>query len=67
MEKACSQNQEERSAFKILTGKPTGKRALGRPRCRREDDVRIYLKEILTNDMIWVNLGVIEEPLRMQH
>ena len=28
--------EEGRSAFKILTGKPTGKRPLGRPRRRRE-------------------------------
>ena len=29
--------EEGRSAFKILTGKPTGKRPLGRPKCRWED------------------------------
>ena len=29
--------EEVRSAFKILTSKPTGKRPLGRPRCRWED------------------------------
>ena len=29
--------EEGRSAFKILTGKPTGKRPLGRPRRRSED------------------------------
>ena len=31
--------EEDRSAFKILTGKPTEKRTLGRPRCRWEDDI----------------------------
>ena len=35
--------KEERSAFKILTGKPTGKRPLGRSRCRWEDNIRIDL------------------------
>ena len=30
--------EESRSAFKILTGKPIGKRPLGRPRLRREDN-----------------------------
>ena len=30
-----------RSAFKILTGKPIGKRPLGRPTCRWEDKIRI--------------------------
>ena len=31
--------EEGRSAFKILTGKPTGKRPLGRPRRRGEDNI----------------------------
>ena len=33
-----------RSIFKILTGKPTGKRLLGRPRRRWEDNIRMDLK-----------------------
>ena len=41
--------EEGRSAFKILTGKPTGKRPLGRPRRRWEDNIRIYLEEIGIN------------------
>ena len=39
--------EEGRSVFKILTGKPTGKRCLGRPRCRREGNNRMDLKEML--------------------
>ena len=35
-----------RSAFKILTGKPTGKRPLGRPWRRWEDNIRMDLEEI---------------------
>ena len=41
--------EEDRSAFKILTGKPTGKRPLGRPRRRWEDNTRMDLKEIGIN------------------
>ena len=41
--------EEGRSAFKILTGKPTGKRLLGRPRRRREDNIRMEVKEICIN------------------
>ena len=41
--------EEGRSAFKILTGKPTGKRPLGRPRRRWEDNIRIDLEEICIN------------------
>ena len=33
--------EECRSAFKILTGKPTGKRSLGRPRRRWEDNLNL--------------------------
>ena len=33
--------EEGRSAFKMLTGKPTGKRPSGRPRRRWEDNIRI--------------------------
>ena len=32
--------EESRSAFKILTGKPTGKRPLGRPRHCWEDNIK---------------------------
>ena len=41
--------EEDRSAFKILTGKPTGKKPLGRPRRRWEDNIRMDLKEIGRN------------------
>ena len=38
--------EEGRSAFEIVIGKPTGKRPLGRPRCRWEDNIRMDLEEI---------------------
>ena len=38
--------EEGRSAFKMLTAKPTGKRPLGRPRRRWEDNIRTDLKGI---------------------
>ena len=41
--------EEDGSAFKILTGIPTGKRPLGRPRRRWEDNIRIDLEEIGIN------------------
>ena len=36
--------EEDRSAFKISTGKPTGSRPLGRPRRKWEDSIIIFLK-----------------------
>ena len=47
--------EEGMGAFKILTGKPTGKRALGRPRRRREDNIRIDLEEIGINAGNWID------------
>ena len=40
---------EGRSAFKILTGKPTGKRPFRRARRRWEDNIRMDLEEIGIN------------------
>ena len=44
-----SRMKKSRSAFKILTGKTTGTRPLGRPRRRWEDNIRMDLKEIHIN------------------
>jgi hypothetical protein len=38
--------EEGRSVFKILTGKPTGKRPLGSPKRRWENNIRTDFKEI---------------------
>ena len=46
--------EEGRSAFKILTGTPAGKRPLRRPRRRWEDNIRIYPEEIGINTRNWV-------------
>ena len=43
--------EEGRSAFKNVTGKPTGKR----PRRRWEDNIRMDLEEIGINDGNWVD------------
>jgi hypothetical protein len=53
----CSQNGEDSSVFKILTGKPKGKRPLGRPWSRWEDNIRMDFKEKLvdTNTRNWVD------------
>ena len=38
--------KEGSTAFKIVTGKPTGKRTLGRPKLRSGDKIRIGFKEL---------------------
>ena len=47
--------EEGRSVFKILTGRPTGKRPLGRRRCRWEGNIRMDLDEIGINAGNWVD------------
>ena len=47
--------EEGRSAIKNLTGKPTGKRPLGRPRRRWKDNIRMDLEEIGINAGNWVD------------
>ena len=45
--------EEGRSALKILTGTPRGKRPLGRPRRRWEDNIRMDLEEIGIKTRNW--------------
>ena len=40
---ACSAYGERRGAYKVLVGKPEGKRPLGNPRCRWEDNIKMDL------------------------
>ena len=47
--------EEDRSAFRISTGKSTGKKALERPRRRWEDNIRMDLEEIGINEGNWVD------------
>ena len=58
--------EEGRSAFKVLTGKPTGRRPLGRPRRRWEGNIKTDLEEIgsmLGVGLIWLRTGINEELL----
>jgi hypothetical protein len=48
---------EERKVYKVLVGKPEGKRPLGRPRCRWEDWIRMDLMEIGLGDVDWIRLS----------
>jgi hypothetical protein len=45
-----------RNAYKIFVGEPEGKRPLGRPRCRWEDNIRMYLREMWWEVVDWINL-----------
>ena len=48
---------EERGVYKVLVGKPEGKRPLGRPRRRCEDNIRMDLQEVGCGYMDWIGLA----------
>ena len=50
--------------FKILTGTPTGKRPLGRPRRRWEYNIRMDLEEIDINAGNWVDSAQVRDYWR---
>jgi hypothetical protein len=43
--------------YKVLVGKPEGKRPLGRPRRRWEDRIRMDLREIGLGSVDWIRLA----------
>ena len=42
----CSAYGNRRGVYRVLVGKPEGKRQLGRPRRRREDDIKTHLQKV---------------------
>jgi hypothetical protein len=48
---------EKRTTYRVLAGKPEGKRPLGRPRRRWEDNIRIDLREIGWGGIDWNDLA----------
>jgi hypothetical protein len=46
----------KRNAYRILVGKPEGKRPLGRPRRRWVDNIKMDLREIWI-ELIWLRIG----------
>ena len=48
---------EERGVYRVLVGKPEGRRPLGRPRCRWVDNIRMDLQEVGCGYMDWIGLA----------
>jgi len=47
---------EGRGVYRVLMGKPEGKRPLGRPRCRWEDNIKMDLQKVGCGGMEWIDL-----------
>jgi hypothetical protein len=57
MGRPCSTNGEKRNAYRLLVGKPEGKRPLGRPRRRWVDNIGMDLGEVGRGDVDWIGLA----------
>jgi hypothetical protein len=55
--RTCSTNGENRNAYRILVGKPEGKRPLGRPRRWWVDNIEMDLRVIEWGGMEWSDLA----------
>jgi hypothetical protein len=49
--------EEKRNAYRLLVGKPEGKRPLGRPGRRWVDNIRMDLGEVGWSDVDWISLA----------
>jgi len=48
---------ESRGVYRVLVGKHEGKRPLGRPRHRGEDNIKMHLQEVGCGGMDWIELA----------
>jgi len=53
----CSTYGESRGVYRVLMGKPEGKRPLGRPRLRWEDNIKMDLEEVGCGVMAWIDMA----------
>jgi hypothetical protein len=54
---ACMGKGKGRNTYRILAGKPVGKRPLGRSRCRWVDNIEMDLRVIELGDVDWIDLA----------
>ena len=54
---ACGAYSEERGVYRVLVGKPEGKRSLGRPRRRWVDNIRMDLQKVGCGHVDWIGLA----------
>jgi len=54
---ACSAYGEKRGVYRGLVGKPEGKRPLGRPRSRWEDNIKMDLRKVGCGVVDWIEVA----------
>ena len=48
---------ERRGIYRVLVGKPEGRRPLGRPRPRWKDNIKIDIQEMGCGGIVWIDLA----------
>jgi hypothetical protein len=64
MDRPCSTHGEKRNAYRILVGKPEGKRSLGRAGRMLVCNIKMDLREIGWGGMDWIDLAQDRENWR---
>jgi hypothetical protein len=57
---------ERRSVYRVLVGKTGGKRTLGRPKHRWEDNIKIDLQEVGCGGMDWIDLALVNAVMNVR-
>ena len=52
----CTYGSVQKYIYRVLVGKPEGKRHLGRPRCRWGDNIKMDLREVGCDPGEWIDL-----------
>jgi len=64
MDGACSTYGERTGVYRVLVGKPEGKRPFGRPGRRWEDNIKMDLQEVGYGGMDWIELAQYKDRWR---
>ena len=56
--------EQSRNAYRVLVGKPEGKRPLGRPIRRWEDNIKMDLREVGCDTGDWIDLAEVRDQWR---
>jgi hypothetical protein len=53
----CGTHEGGEGVYRVLVGRPEGKRPLGRPRLRWENNIKLDLREIVFDGANWIKLA----------
>jgi hypothetical protein len=52
---------EKRNVYRVWVGKPEGKRPLGRPRLRWENNIKMDLQEVKCEGVEWIDVAQVRD------